>query len=195
MDLERFNRRLRVVAADPANLTELGRLARDLGHALSSATLQELRELRAESAAVREDLEDQTAGAVFAKGLLSGLVEITAAYEAELQAAMEQAELRRFAGQEVHLGILRHLQEGPRLPRDLTRAITTSDAQTSRALRELRALGLVDLMAPGTLGDRRTRPHRLTPEGRALLQAIGEERRREDSAIESVRPSRRAASR
>lgn len=179
MDLERLNRRLKLLAQDPADLTELGRLARDLGHSLSSATLQELREFRAASAAVRDDLEGQATGAAFTKGLLFGLVEMAAAYEAEFQAVTERAELRSFIGQEVHFGLLRALEDGPRLPRELARSIATSDAQVSRALRDLRALGLIDLIAPGALSDQRTKPHRLTPEGRALLQALLEERDRQ----------------
>lgn len=79
MDLERLNRRLKALTENPADVTGLSRLARDLGHALDSATLQELREFRAESAAVRDDLDDQAAGAAFAKGLLFGLVEMAVA--------------------------------------------------------------------------------------------------------------------
>jgi predicted RNA-binding protein with RPS1 domain/DNA-binding HxlR family transcriptional regulator len=175
MDLERLNKRLKVLAKDPANLTELGRLARDLGHSLPSATPQEMREFRAEAAAVQDDLEDLTSGAELAKGLLFGLIELVAAFEAEIQAVTEREEVRRFIGQEVHLGVVRQLANGPRLPRDLARALATSDAQISRALRDLRALGLVDLFAPAALGDQRTRPHRLTPEGRALSQTLKDE--------------------
>ena len=185
MDLERLNRRLKVLAENPADLTELGRLARDLGHSLSAATLQELRELRAEASAVRDDLDDQVSGAAFAKGLLFGLIEMAAAYEAELQGVAEREELRRFIRREVHSGVLRQLGTGPRLPRDLVRALSTSDAQVSRALRDLRALGLVDLLAPGALGDQRTRPHRLTPEGRALLQSLNDPGSGQDAAWES----------
>lgn len=184
MDLERLNRRLKVLAENPTDLTELGRLARDVGHALPSATLQELRELRAEAAAVRDGLEGQDTGAAFTKGLLFGLVEMAVAYEAGLQAVTEREELRSFVSQEVHRGLLRELEDGPRLPRELVRALATSDAQVSRALRDLRALGLVDLMAPGALGDQRTRPHRLTPEGRVLLRTLHQESRQEpDPAV------------
>jgi predicted RNA-binding protein with RPS1 domain len=176
MDLERLNRRLKALAENPADLTELGRLTRDVGHALPSATLQELRELRAEVAAVRDGLEGQDTGAAFVSGLLFGLVEVAVAYEAELQAVTEREELRSLISEGIHLGLLRELGDGPRLPRELVRALATSDAQVSRALRDLRALGLVDLMAPGALGDQRTRPHRLTPEGRAFLRTLQEER-------------------
>ncbi|HEY0511157.1 MAG TPA: hypothetical protein VGH73_04595 [Thermoanaerobaculia bacterium] len=179
MDLEKLNRRLKVLAENPSDLTELGRLARDLGHSLPSATFQELRELRAESASVRDGLEGQDTKTAFTKGLLFGLVEIVTAYEAELQAVTEREELRSFISQEFHFGLLRELGDCPRLPRDLVRALATSDAQVSRALRELRALGLVDLMAPGVLCDQRTRPHRLTPEGRALLQTLNMEKDRQ----------------
>src|SRR4051812_29427923 len=117
MDLERLKRRLEVLAENPANRTELGRLARDVGHSLPSATLQELRELRAESAAVREGLEGQDIGGAFTKGLLFGLVEMVVAYEAELQSVTERAELKSLLSQEVHLGLLRELADGPRLPR------------------------------------------------------------------------------
>jgi DNA-binding MarR family transcriptional regulator len=186
MDVERLKRRLKVLVENSSDLTELGRLARDLGHALPSATLQELREFRAESAAVRDGLEGQAAGAAFTGGLLFGLVEMAAAYEAELQAVTEREELRSFISQEIHFGLLRELGDGPRLPRELSRAIATSDAQVSRALRDLRALGLVDLMAPGALGDQRTRPHRLTPEGRALWQTLKEERPRQSPSQEAA---------
>jgi len=172
MNLEKLHRRLQALAENPADLTELGRLARDLGHSLPTATLQELREFRAQAAGARDDLDDQAA---FAKGLLVGLVEMITAYDAQIQAVGEREQLRRFVGQEVHFGVLRQLRDGPRLPGDLALAISTNPAQISRALRDLRALGLVDLMAPAALGDQRTKPHRLTPEGRALLQVLGNE--------------------
>jgi len=96
MDLERLRRRLKILVETPANRVELGRLARDVGHSLPSATLQELRELRAESAAAQDEL-GQTPGAEFTKGLLFGLVETAVAYEAEIQAVEEAASLKQLA--------------------------------------------------------------------------------------------------
>ena len=87
----------------PGDRVELGRLARDVGHSLPSATLQELRELRAEAAAAQDDL-GQAPGAEFTRGLLFGLVETAVAYEAELQVVEDRDELRRFIGQEIHIG-------------------------------------------------------------------------------------------
>jgi hypothetical protein len=90
MNLERLKRRLKTLVETPADRVELGRLARDVGHSLPSATLQELRELRAEVAATQDDL-GQVPGAEFFRGLLFGLVETVVAYEAELQALEEAA--------------------------------------------------------------------------------------------------------
>jgi predicted RNA-binding protein with RPS1 domain/DNA-binding HxlR family transcriptional regulator len=184
MNPERLKRRLKVLEEDPSNLAELGRLARDFGHSLPLATLQELRELRAECAAIRDGLDDQTPGVAFAKGLLHGLVEMAVAYDAESQSIAEREELRRFIGQGLSLRVLRELEEGPRLPRELVRVLSTSDAQISRALRDLRAVGLVDLMATAALEDQRTRPHRLTPEGRVFLKTFPAEPSGQVEAVE-----------
>jgi DNA-binding MarR family transcriptional regulator len=176
MNLARLRRQLKTLVADPSDQAAMGRLSREIGHALPAATLQELRELRADAAAIRDDLDEQAPGSTFAKGLLFGLVEMIVAYDVEVQEVAEREERRRFVLQELPRGILGHLAAGPQLPRDLVRALATSDAQVSRALRDLRALGLVDLMAPAAMSDQRTRPHRLTAEGKVLLRSLGEER-------------------
>lgn len=188
MDLARLKRRLKVLAEDPSNSMELGRLARDLGHSLPSATLQELRELRAECATAQDSLDDHASVAAFAKGLLYGLVELTVAYEAEIQSVVEREELRRFISQGLTLRILRELESGPRPPRELVRVLSTSDAQISRALKDLRAVGLVDLIAPAALDDQRVRPHRLTSEGRIFLKTLQAEPSGQTEALEASEP-------
>ena len=174
MNLDKVSQRLKTLLGNPEDHEELGRLARDLGHSLPAAPLQVLREFRAMVASLREEWPEQDPGTAFARGVLFGLCEIAAAYDSEIRQVREKDELKTFVHQEVNSALLRALVAGASLPGKLARTLGKSDAQVSRALRELRAVGLVEVFSPeDTLLDQRSRPHRLTAEGRSWTQAMG----------------------
>ena len=174
MDMEKWSRRLRAVMKNPEDREQIGRLTRDFGHLLPTASLQALRELRAELSALRDELADREGtGAAFAVGALFGLCEVASAYDSELRSISERRNLEAFARQELHAGLLQVLAEGVRLPGDLARRLATSDAQVSRVLKELQAAGLVEVASPEGLFDGRTRPRALTAEGLALARSLG----------------------
>jgi hypothetical protein len=91
MDMGKWSRRLQAVVQNPEDREQIGRLTRDFGHLLPTTSLQDLRELRAELSALRDELADREGtSAAFAIGALFGLCEVSAAYDAEVRSISER---------------------------------------------------------------------------------------------------------
>lgn len=181
------------------DLGRLGQWARELGYRLSGAAPQELRQLRAELASLRDAPELARPEGDFVRGMLFAMAEVCASYTAEVLAREERRDLAGF-GQEkpLHAAILQKIFSGVTRPSDLAAGLGKAPAQVSRALSQLRDLGLLELVSAVPTVDQRQRFHRLTTEGLRILSAQGwpskpgEPRLEEARAPESVaaEPSR-----
>jgi CRP-like cAMP-binding protein len=153
---------------------KLGQWTRELGYGLARTTVEELRQTRAELASLRDDPALDGPQHDFLRGVLFAMAEVCASYSAEIQAAEERRQLAAFGREKpLHGALLQKIFAGVTRPTDLAASLGKDSAQVSRALAELRALGLVELVSPGPAGDQRQRFHRLTTEGLRILSAQG----------------------
>lgn len=153
---------------------ELGQIVRELGYRIPAAAPRELRELRAEIAAIRDHPEIERPEKAFVRGALFAMAELCASYEAEIEALGERERRSSFAVERpLHNALLVKVFAGMTRPTDLAEALGKDKGQISRVLNELRTAGLLDLVSPGPLGDQRQRLYRVTTEGLRILSAQG----------------------
>ncbi|MCG8424850.1 MAG: winged helix-turn-helix domain-containing protein [Proteobacteria bacterium] len=153
-------------AAAPEDEGELRRLARAVGDELSRQRLEILQSFRAGLARIhRRDSRS------FASGYIASLLDVVAEYEVSVRQAYDAKELQRLAVREDWREILFALEAGPRLPSELAVAAGKDRPSITRILKRLRMAGLVQAYADGSI-DGRMRPHRLTLDGRRLVEML-----------------------
>ncbi|MCG8419242.1 MAG: MarR family transcriptional regulator [Proteobacteria bacterium] len=151
-------------ALSPDDHGELRRVARALGNELPRHRLDVLRSFRSELARMC------VSGASYAAGYVAGMLDVTAEYESTVRKGEEDNALRRVALREGWREVLVELRSGPRLPSELSSRLGRDRSTITRTLRRLRASGLVQ--ATSDSADGRTRPHRLTAEGRRVVASL-----------------------
>jgi DNA-binding MarR family transcriptional regulator len=152
-------------ASAPEDEQELRRVGRALGDELPRHRLEVLRSFRGGLARV------PVPGASYAAGYVAGLLDITAEYETHVRESADTQELTRAALREDWRGVLAMLAQGPKLPSELAAGLGKDRPSVTRMLKRLRAAGLVQVYSSDALDGRR-RPHRLTVQGRRLLDSL-----------------------
>lgn len=160
-------------ATAPEDEQELRRVGRALGNELPRHRLEVLRSFRGDLTRV------PVPGASYAAGYVAGLLDITAEYETHVREAADTQDLARAALREDWRGVLAMLAQGPKLPSELAAGLGKDRPSLTRMLKRLRAAGLVQVYSSDALDGRR-RPHRLTVQGRRLLDSLAAA---EDSAL------------
>lgn len=152
----------------------LGQFVRELGYFLPRASAQELRAFRAEVATARDHPEIDRPEEAFTQGALFAMAEVCASYEAEIQAEEGRRQRAAFGIEKpLHNTLLHKIFEGMTSPSELTATLGKDAGQISRALNELRATGVIELMPTSPVGDQRRRAYRLTTEGLRILSSQG----------------------
>ncbi len=179
----------------PGDVVRAGEVAAIFGRLLPHAQRREaVHEFSAEAALARtrlakdERAKDKRARDLgFADGVLFTVNEVCSAYETELQALDEGAELERLLLSDpptLHGSILQLLLErGTRLPKEISEALGESPPTVTRALRVLRDHGLAEV-APVSNGT--VRPQRLTPRGRRWATRVPAQARGLDELLVSL---------
>lgn len=152
-------------AAAPEDEQERKRVARALGDELHRQRLDVLREFRAGLSRVH--LREGS----FSAGYVNGLLDVVAEYEVFVKQLAEEEELARTALREDWRAVLAELANGPKLPSELAHRLGKDRPSITRILKRLRSGGLVHAYASDSLDGRR-RPHRLTVQGRRLLESL-----------------------
>jgi DNA-binding MarR family transcriptional regulator len=152
-------------ASAPEDEQELRRVGRALGSELPRHRVEVLRSFRSGLARV------PLPGASFASGYVAGLLDITAEYETHVRESADTQELTRAALREDWRGVLAMLAQGPKLPSELAAGLGKDRPSVTRMLKRLRAAGLIQAYSSDALDGRR-RPHRLTVQGRRLLDSL-----------------------
>ncbi len=153
---------LKRLHAEPDDVREQRRLARELAHAFHLGQPELLREVLAGLAAVRTD-------DARARGYLGALAHVTAAFEAELRPRAARREAAR-ALKVSWRKILGACPDGS-TPSDIAAATGLAVETVSRGLKELRDGGFVEAYEREG-DDARKRPHRLTRAGRELAAGL-----------------------
>lgn len=161
----KVNKVLTRFASAPEDEQELRRVGRALGDELPRHRLEVLRSFRGGLARV------PVPGASYAAGYVAGLLDITAEYETHVRESADTQELTRAALREDWRGVLAMLAQGPKLPSELAAGLGKDRPSVTRMLKRLRAAGLVQVYSSDALDGRR-RPHRLTVQGRRLLDSL-----------------------
>jgi DNA-binding MarR family transcriptional regulator len=170
MNLDKVIRRF---AGSPQDRTELRRLARALGTELSREHLDTLRSVRV--ALARLPIVSESGSAVdarsYATGYVASMLDVTAEYEACVRQSDDARVLEQIVMREGFRELLALLRAGPRLPSELAEALGEERSRITRLLQRLRAAGLV-MVHDSDSRDGRQRPHRLTAEGRRVLDRL-----------------------
>ncbi len=164
-------------ASAPEDKREMRRVARALGNELPRHRLDILQQFRAGLARVTID------GDTYGAGYIAGMLDVTAEYEVFVRQARDDRELSAMALREDWRDVLRALAEGPRLPSDLANRLGKDRPTLTRILKRLRTAGLVEAYAKEGL-DGRMRPHRVTMQGRRLLDKLGGDRSGNSAGVE-----------
>jgi DNA-binding MarR family transcriptional regulator len=161
----KVNKVLTRFASAPEDEQELRRVGRALGGELPRHRLEVLRSFRGGLARV------PVPGTSYAAGYVAGLLDVTAEYETHVRESADTQELTRAALREDWRGVLAMLAQGPKLPSELAAGLGKDRPSVTRMLKRLRAAGLVQVYSSDALDGRR-RPHRLTVQGRRLLDSL-----------------------
>jgi DNA-binding MarR family transcriptional regulator len=113
----------------------------------------------------------------FAAGYAAALQDVALAFQAELGAEVEDAEVARLAQQSPYAEALAALAAGHQTVTAIGVAMGRTKSSASRALAVLREAGLVASYTAPAGGDDRARPHGLTPRGRRIVDELSAPRR------------------
>lgn len=121
----------------------------------------------------------KSGGDAFASGYAAALHDVALAFQAELGAELDDAEIARLVAQSPYSEALAALAAGNQTVTAIGIAMGKNKSSASRALSVLRDAGLVSAYAaPNGVGDERARPHSLTVRGRRLVDQMSKERAR-----------------
>jgi DNA-binding MarR family transcriptional regulator len=155
--------RLREGAADPGVLREV---ARDLGWELPRRREDAVTDFRRQAARLPRSDD------AYAQGFRDALLELTTAYQRALAEDAEREHAASLAAKRAWWPVIRRLLASPATPTQLAQAFDKDLSRISVLLRELRAAGLAESVAPPEGQDGRTRVHLLTPAGRQLARSL-----------------------
>jgi DNA-binding MarR family transcriptional regulator len=165
MQLEEIDQRIREAVADER---ELPRLSRDLGRELSQNRWEILDAFRA--AVERHQPQPSN----YSRGVLEALSEASRSYQAEVLPKKGEEQVAYLARLRNWLPALRAMEKRPVLPTELGAHLQSEASAVSRLLRDMRQVGLVDLLVPHG-ADGRFRPHHLTAMGRRVLERLSQD--------------------
>lgn len=167
MQLDDIKRRIQEAVADER---ELPRLSREVGRELPRQRWEVLDELRSAIEHTSPELTGYT------RGFLDALSTVSESYQAEVLPQQNDERVAALARRRNWRPVLQAMANGPVLPTDLRTQLQESELSTvSRRLRDMRQVGLVDLLSPPGAADGRTRPHHLTAMGRRVLGLLSQE--------------------
>jgi hypothetical protein len=167
MQLDDIDKRIHEAIADER---ELPRLSRELGRELPRHRWEVLDEFR--TAVERTPLEVSA----YTRGFLDALSAVSESYQAEVLPQQSDERVAALARRRNWRPVLQAMANGPVLPTDLRIQLQETELSTvSRRLRDMRQVGLVDLLSPPGAADGRTRPHHLTAMGRRILDRLSQE--------------------
>lgn len=161
----KVNKVLTRFASAPEDDQELRRVARALGSELPRNQLEVVRNFR--SLLARIALPEGS----FAAGYVASMLDVAAEYEVHIRQVEDTQELERLALSEGWREVLLQLYEGSKLPSEIAASLGKDRPTITRTLKRLRGAGLVQAFANDTI-DGRMRPHRLTAQGRRLLEGL-----------------------
>jgi hypothetical protein len=152
------------------SVPELMSLARDLGNALPTASINQLNDFILQAAPSRNE------AAPYASGVRNALVELTHAFELVAADMKEEREAQRIAADNRWRPVLEALAEKPMKSRALANQLGEEAGLVHKILSQMRGTGLVDAL-PG-------KSHLLTPRGERVLEKLKEDEREAQALLE-----------
>ncbi len=180
------------LARNPADTRLLKQLAVEFGSAVIRGRPEWLREYRvAAAAALREIEKSQGDSAVYARGVLCGLLDAAGCAEETLTAEQSRQEVRSVASRPLHRQILRALDGRAQTTKALVEQLGKQKSQVSEALQALEELGLVCAVVRLPQANQKEKPYRLTLTGSLMLDELPLDESPEVAVVPAKAPDQR----
>lgn len=174
---------------NPGNTRLLKQVAVEFGSAVVRSRPESLRHYRVAAATALRAIEEtkpETPELMYARGVLSALLDAAVCAEETLTAEREREEVRSVASRPLHRQILRSLSGRALTTKVLAEQFDRHKSQVSAALHDLEEIGLVRTVERHPQASQKEKPYRLTLSGVTILDELPEDER---TASDASRPS------